>query len=141
MVNQDVNHAFGTLLIPCLKLVVLLGLVVSFFALVRLRADMDAISLFLIPATLCATVILVVPISLVMSSLYEISKKIQEILSQTKQEFSDIETRNYFEHQLKSCGLIRCKVGNMYYMEAEAKLTMLNHTVSALVFLLVNFKG
>ena len=40
--------------------------------------------------------------------------------------------------QLKSCALIRCQIGNLYHMEAAAKLTMIDNVVNGIVFLLVN---
>jgi len=140
LINQEVNVAFGSLYIPFMKFLVLLGLIVSFFAIVRLRAELDGITAFLIPATFAATVILVVPISMVMSRMYELSKNFKLVLAPKIRELTKKKTLYYLQYKMESCSLIRCKVGNMYYMEAQAKLTMLDHVVNGLVFLLVNTK-
>ena len=140
MVNECMNRAFGILLIPCLKLIVLLGFIVSSYAIIRFRGILDAFSLVLIPASMIASAILIVPIALVMSSTYESSQKFRSIVSAS---FLQLEVggikKQYFERLVKTCALVSCKIGNMYYMEAQAKLTMLDLTVNGLVFLLVNY--
>jgi len=139
MLNEEANIAFGMLFIPCLKMVVLLGLAVSFFAVVRLREDLDAISLFIMPTTILACGILIFPIAQVMSRTYDISQKFKKIIFTSNQVLTGRKTRNrYLERQVKACAIIRTKVGNIYYMEAQAKLTMIDYTVNTLVFLLVN---
>jgi len=140
LINQEVNAAFGTLFIPFVKLVLLLGFIVSFFAIVRLREKLDGISSVMIPATFTATVLVVVPFSIVMSRMYQSSKNFKLVLAPKIREFTRREIRDYLQYKVQSCCLIRCKVGNMYYMEAQAKLTMLDRVVNGLVFLLVNSK-
>jgi len=138
MVNQDFNIAFGAFFLPCLKFVVLTGLVISSFTLIRLQDELNTLSSFLIPTIFASTVILSVPTSMVMSSLYELSEGFGKMLTPCIHQCTGTKAREYFEFQLSSCPNIRCKVGNMYYMEAEAKLTMFNNVVNGLVFLLVN---
>jgi len=141
MLTEYLNIAFGTLFIPAIKLDVLIGLVISSFAVIRLRDELDALSSFLMHAILISTVVLIIPITMVLSSTYQISQQFNQALYPTRERITDRRTRDYFERQLKSCMLIRCKVGNMYYMEARAKLTMVDHTVNGLVCLLVNTKA
>jgi len=44
------------------------------------------------------------------------------------------------QRQLKSCNLIRCQVGGIYYMEGSAKLTVLHKLVNGLKHLFINVK-
>jgi len=142
MLNEGFNLAFGTLLIPTVKLMGLVGLVLSTFAVIRLRGELNTGSLLLMPLVGIGTASLLVPISLVMSSSYKISLNFERILTPLiKQKLTNRETKEGFARQLKSCPLIRCKIGNMYYMEARAQLTMLDSTVNGLVFLLVRTKS
>jgi len=145
LLNENSNVAFGKVFIPWMKLVVLLGMIVTSFAIIRLRADLDAISSFLMPAALIGSLTLIVPITMVMSSTCRISEKFRQSLTSDRYHLDELRlrarNRNYFDRLLRSCSLIRCKVGNMYHMEAQAKLTMLDRTVNGLVYLLVNSKG
>jgi len=140
LVIQDLNLAFGTLFIPYFKLTLLLGFITSFFALVRLPSDMDVLSYLIMIVTVPGSLTLVVPIALVMSNMHSMSENFIPTLSPTIQLLDNRIDREYFGRQLRSCPLIRCKIGNMYYMESEAKLTMLDRTVATLMFLFVNVK-
>jgi len=42
--------------------------------------------------------------------------------------------------ELKSCPLIRCKVGGLYHMESKAKLTLIQKVINGLKYLLVNVR-
>jgi len=86
----------------------------------------------------CAVVLL--PMSILMSSLFEKSAQFQRNMLPYVQLIADKQTRKQVEGQLKACSLIRCQVGSLYHMEAKAKLTMLSHVISGVVFLLVNVR-
>jgi len=42
--------------------------------------------------------------------------------------------------QLRACSLIRGQVGSLYQIEAMAKLTLIQHMINGLEFILVNVK-
>ena len=77
--------------------------------------------------------------ALVMSSLYDISEKFSRNLLNIRIRFvENTRAESSLRRQLKSCAVIRFNVGGLYHMEAQAKLTMVQHVVSGIVFLLVN---
>jgi len=140
MVIQDISKAIGTLFIPSGKLSTLTGFMVSFFALVRYRTRLDVLSFLFIAVYMISALCVAVPLSLVLSSIYTLSKDFRHTLSSSTRLIEGRLVRKYFQYRLNSCTLIRCKVGNLYYMEAEAKLTMIDHTVNGIMLLLVNVK-
>jgi len=140
LMNEDMNLAFGKLFIPLSKLLLLAAVIISVFALIRLRANLDALSFALLGVVLIGCSILVVPISIIISQTYQISKYFKPNISTIINQIEDKRKKEVLRGQLKSCALIRCKVGNLYQMEAKAKLTMLDRTVNGIVCLLVNVK-
>jgi len=92
-------------------------------------------------ATLVGASVLMIPISFVLSNIFKISKDFRRTLFPMTYELADRKAKDEIKGQLKSCALIRCKVGNLYHMEVQAKLTMLDRTVNGVVFLLVKVKG
>ena len=75
-----------------------------------------------------------------MSSMFDISSKFYLRLSPTIQLVPDPKAKGILERQLKSCPIIRCQVGNFYYMEAQAKLTVVHNILNGVMFLIVNTK-
>jgi len=141
MLNEYANLAFGKFVIPFMKMICLTAVTVTFFSLVRFRAELNGIYILFMPVTLICAAFTIIPISLVISSTFDISQEFlrPKISSSIQQAGAAGETKNpCVERQLRACQLIRCKVGNFYYMEAQAKLTMLDFTLNGLVFLLVN---
>ena len=127
---------FGTIYIPFVKLFLIFGFITSFFGLVRLFKHLDAISLVFVATVLTFAMLVLLPISGIMSSLYDMSKDFsRNVSAQIKTERV---TKKILESELKSCFAIRCTVGNLYHMESEAKLTLLHQVVNGLVFLLTN---
>ena len=132
--------AFGKLCIPFLKIILVLGFIICFFAFARLYQDLDILSLVLVTGVASIIPVLVIPMSIVMSSLYDMSSKFKRHLSIRIQFEANQERRRVLEGQLKSCALIRCQVGNFYHMEAKAKLTLIHNVLNGIVFLMVNAK-
>ena len=138
ILNDNYNVAFGKIIIPFIKLGLILAFTMAFFAAVRLSENLDGLSLLLV-SLISFTYAIVMPTSaIVMSSLYDISKKFSRNLSPAIQLVPRKKIRQILERQMKSCLLIRCQVGNTYHMEAKAKLTMIQNVVNGVVFLLVN---
>jgi len=138
ILNEDFNTAFGTLFIPTFKFVFCLCFIACFVAAVRFWSDVDALSCMMVIVLLIAAALMLIPISSMMSSLFGTSTQFQHNLMKTVNTISDSKARKYWKLELESCPVVRCKVGNMYYMEAKAKLTMLQQIVTGVITLLVN---
>ena len=141
LVTKDFNRAFGQVCIPIIKFFVMMGLVLSFFALVCLHNELGISSLITVVLALSTTLFLIVPASIIMSNLFEISSKFYPRLSPKIQLIGDPKAKGILERQLKSyCPIIRCQIGNFYYMEAQAKLTVVHNILDGVMFLVVNTK-
>ena len=140
ILNRDCNETFGKLFVPFVKLSIILMFIVCFFAFARVYKYLDLISLAFVGTAALTTAIILVPISLTMSSLYETSRQFSRNLSARIDMDSDSDNRlrGILGFQLRSCQLIRCQVGSLYYMEAKAKLTLLHYVVNGVMFLMVN---
>jgi len=138
--NEDFNTAFGTLFIPACKMVVAILFIFCFVAAVRLWNDMDALSCMMVLALSIQTAVMLVLISSMMSSLFDISTQFEHNLMKTVNTTSDTKARKYWKLVLESCPIVRCNVGGMYYMEARAKLTLFEFMINGVVSLLVNVK-
>jgi len=137
---KDFNAAFGIFLIPTLKLALIILYIFSFFAVVRLWNILNVFSFALVFATTFTSGFMLIPISILMSSFFDSSAQFQKSMEQIIQRIPDKRIRLHSERQLKCCSPIRCQVGSLYHMEAKAKLTMLQHIVNGVVFLLVNVR-
>ena len=140
IINKTFNTVFGTLIIPHLKIILILIFIFCFFALVRLFEDLNSISFAVVAVIGSSSMILLILITMIMSNLYNMSAKFSTNLVPQIHQITDKKKRRLLEFSLKSCHLIRCQVGNLYHMEAKAKLTTLDNTITGLVFLLVNVK-
>jgi len=136
--NKDLNTGFGIILIPFLKLGLILAFVFSLFAAVRLRDDLDELSFAMVAVVVLTSAALTVPTTIIMSSLYDVSSQFKGNMLPILDRISHPIDKKYAKSQMESVQLIRCSVGNLYHMEAKAKLTMVNHVVNGLVFMLVN---
>jgi len=136
------NLVFGQILIPSAKLMLMVVFTVSFFSLFRLYKRLNILSLVLVTPITVLVLILLIPMTLVISSLYVTSKKFTGNMAQCIRELDDTaRNKKTLQLGLRSCNLIRCKVGGLYYMEAKAKLTTLHKVVNGLKYLLVNVKS
>jgi len=136
------NLVFGQIIVPSAKLMLMVVFTVSFFALFRLYKRLEMLSLILIAPVTVLQLLILIPMTLVISSLYGTSKKFTRNMAQSIRELDETaRNKKKLQLELKSCNLIRCKVGGMYYMEAKAKLTTLHKVVNGLKYLLVNVKS
>jgi len=88
------------------------------FAVIRLRGVLYTGSLLLMPLIGIGTASLLVPISSVMSTTYQISPNFERFLSPLiKQRVTNWETKEGFAREWNSCSLIRRKY-YIYYTEA-----------------------
>jgi len=127
-------------MIPFIKLMLVSVFVTSFFAVVRLHRALDKLSLATVLVCVVTSVSLVGPISVVMSSLYKMSTKFSRNLSPKIKLVSNEAEKLIYLRELKSCPMIRCKVGGLYHMESKAKLTLVQKVINAIKYLLVNVR-
>ena len=138
MLNNDFNVAFGRTLIPFLKLALILAFITSFSASVRLFSDLDAFSYSFVVVATSTSFLFLAPIAMIMSSMFDLSAQFPRQLSLKIQQIPEKRTRRICEANLKSCAVICVQVGNFYHMEAQAKLTLMEHLVNGVVFIMVN---
>ncbi len=138
ILNTEVNTAFGKILIPFIKAVVISAFVSSTFAICRLYKSMDLVSICFIVDLAVSTLLTLIPISVVMSNLHDLSLIFHHNLSLELFVLPNCQEKRSLEKELRSCASIRCNVGSFYYMEAEAKLTILHTIVNGIVFLFAN---
>ena len=132
---------FGQIMLPFIKLFVMIFFTTCFFAIFRLYRHMNLLSLALTSLITWTTILLLIPTTIVMSSLYKTSKNfIPNLIPYIRGLNISSDRKNILLRQLISCGIIRCEVGGLYYMEAKAKLTVLHKLVNGLKYLLVNVK-
>ena len=137
---NDANLAFGMIVVPFIKLSVVIWIMVSVFAIIRLVHILDGLSVIFLTGTMLTAFLILIPISIVMSSLYFMSLRFSTNLSAKIRHVTDQKIKSELSRMLKSCSRIRVRVGKWYNMEAKAKLTVLHCLAKGVVFLLVNVK-
>ena len=138
MLSKEFNSAFGIIFIPFIKLNLIMQLIFSLFACTRLFRNISFISLFFTSLLVLNSLLVLVPVTTLMSSLYTTSSNFVTHLSPQINQVTEKKTKRILEAQLKSCPVIRCKVGCLYQMDQTVKLTMLHNVINGLVFLMVN---
>ena len=78
--------------------------------------------------------------AMIMSTMFDLSKQFHDQLSTKIQGIPDKRTQKMCAANLKSCTVIRIRVGNFYHMEAKAKLTLMVYLVKGVGFLTVKLK-
>jgi len=144
IIIQMFNQAIGKLFIPYFKLLLILAFIIGVFAVIRLRSQLDLLSIAVLSSGAILAFAFVVPIAFIMSALFTTSNQFKRNLNSIVQGLGglqDVRKYKYFHGQLNACALIRCTVGNLYHMEAMAKLTMIDRSVNGVVFLLVKVKA
>jgi len=99
---------------------------------------MNVIAISMMFGTALSGAIIIIPMSIIMSRMFDISAQFKQKLLPCIQMIGDKKIRKIIEGQLEACSLIRCSIGGLYHMEAQAKLTLLQNMVNGVVWLLVN---
>jgi len=99
ILNEDFNTAFGTLFIPAMKMLVCLGFISSFIAVVRFWSDLDALSCMIVFVLSILPALMLVPISTMMSMsiVYDTSNQFQHNLMKIVNTISGSKTRKYWK--------------------------------------------
>jgi len=141
ILSKDFNMAFGRLVVPFLKLSLVILFVTSFSSIVRLWSQLNILSILMLFIMVIGSSTTVIPASIMMSSLFDKSTQFQRNTSTAfVDRIPDRKEKKILRGHLKACPVIRCQVGNLYHMEAKAKLTLLHHAVNGMVYMLVNVK-
>jgi len=140
-ISTGCNLVFGQIALPFIKLFVMLLFTTSFFAIIRLYDRMNLLSFILLSVISWTTLLLLIPTTFIMSSLYKTSTNfIRNFTPPIRRMNAPTQEKGALLRQLQSCSVIRCQVGGLYYMEAKAKLTVMHKLVNGLKYLLVNVK-
>ena len=123
-----------------MKLLLIIGFSLSFFTAVLLYKELELISLLMVVSLTIIPCVLLGPISIVMSRVFDLSSNFSFNLSSKVHQITEKRHGKILKQQLKSCPIIRCQIGNFYHMEAKAKLTTMHRMLDAVAFLLINFK-
>jgi len=141
IISTGCNLVFGQIALPFIKFIVMFLFTTSFFAIVRLYDRMNLLSFILFSVITWTTLLLLIPTTFIMSSLYKTSKNfIRNFIPSIRRMNATNQQKEVLLRQLGSCSVIRCKVGGLYYMEAKAKLTVIHKLVNGLKYLLVHVK-
>jgi len=140
LLNCNANLIFGSLVVPYLKLILSVGAVVGLFTVIRLHEAMDALPLVLASVLGLCSICVMVPIAIVMSSMYKMSTKFRRIMNSKVETLPNNRYRMTYLLDFRSCPLIRCKIGSLYHMEAKAKVTWFQKLINGTKYTLVYFK-
>jgi len=138
--NDLQNSVFGTLLIPSIKLGGIILVYMGVVAATILRKDIHFLILALFLAYLGVTLTTVTFGALLMSQVYNISKKFHGNLASTLSLVSDLNEKILIRKTLVSLPVMKSKIGTFYYMEGKAKLTLLDNIARGIAFMLTSFK-
>jgi len=141
IITTDCNLVFGEIMLPFIKLFVMILFTTCFFLVIRFHDHINLIYLILVGIIIPVTLLLLIPTTIVMSSLYKTSKTFIRNLTPSIQNLEVTNQKEILKRTLISCRVLRCEVGGLYYMEAKAKLTVLHKVVNGLKYLLVNVKA
>jgi len=141
MINNLNNIAFGKLIVPAWKLCCIITIPTTLYFLIKLNVFSPYATVLLL-ILLGSSLAIMVPSSVVMSKIFQISKSfnpnITSCLGSIWKTLKE-ERRKEYLAVAKSFPIMRCQVGGFYHMEANAKLTLLDTVINLLVFLLINF--
>jgi hypothetical protein len=121
ILNNGINLVFGEIFLPFVKVVAILGFVTSSVAVLRMSSQMNILSFGFTVDLGLVCVIGLIPISMAMSSLFDMSLEFHENMKDVLvlRQVQCGKTKLCLEMELKSCPLICCRIGNFYHMEGE----------------------
>jgi hypothetical protein len=139
--NNLHNTVFGSLLIPVIKLCAMVLIYLSVAATTILRSEIGPIIYGMFLVYLIALILVIIPGALMMSTVYNISKKFKRnmeigMLSVSKWEDEKV----LMKMTLKSLPVMKSNIGSFYHMESNAKFTLLDNILRGIAFMLISFK-
>jgi hypothetical protein len=141
LLNRLNDAGLGRLFIPAGKAMILLVYInVPIVALFFYWNQLDIITIFTFLSVLAVTVPILVTRSTIMSAIYDISSKFQRNMHQKIQGCGNKAMRKAWSKDLRSYQIVRCRIGNFYYMEGKTKLVLVNTILNVFVFMVVQRK-
>jgi len=143
LLNDLHNIMFGSICIPIVKLCAVLTVFISVAAATILRSAIGPVFFSIFLVYLCIVLFLIIPGALFMSQVYSMSKTLERNISDAIMKipnFYYLQGRPYFTKNLKAQPVLKSKIGEFYYMESKAKLTLLDDVTRGIAFMLISFK-
>lgn len=139
LLNKLYNIVFGRIFVPAAKVIILIGLFILSYCIVKLRAYMSTpmLLVFILDAFTASTLIL--PGALTMSLVYSTSREFYKNVSRNLESAKCARTKLFYRKKLISMPELKCNVGNLYYMESKAKLTLADTMINGVCFMLLSF--
>jgi len=138
LLNDLHNITFGSLFVPIVKLVTLLGLLISTYVTIKLRSLMHPVVFIFFLVYMLDILIVTFLAAVTMSKIFSWSSFFHIQKVQLLNLLPQI-CRSDLKRQLKSFPMLKCQVGPFYHMEGKAKLTMADNTTQGVAFMLVTF--
>jgi len=121
--TQLLNKAYGSIFLPCSKLVMIFVTLLSVFSIIRLRAVLTPILYACFIFYFISAALLIPPGAILTSVVYNLASQfhrhVQENLRVNRAQGT------LTKKELVALPLLKCTVGNFYYMEERAKLTLI----------------
>lgn len=142
LLNVMHNKVFGSIFIPAAKLVAICATYVAIVGLVIFKNSMGTVLAVCLTVYLLALFILLVAGSILMSQVYYKSKTFHEEMTKFVSTMSNSKQNEviYAKKVIKSLPILKSQIGSFYYMENQAKLTLLDNVVNGIVCMLISFK-
>lgn len=141
LINTLHNKIFGSVFIPVLKSCIISGIFVTVAAIVIFRDAIGPLLTVIFVIYIIALFSIIIPASLLMTKIYYKSKTFHEEMNILLRNFSNPKSSEviYLRKALKSLPIMKSQIGSFYYMENEAKLTLMDNLVNGIVFMLLTF--
>jgi len=138
--NNLCNTIYGSAVIPTCKGALMIAFIIFFFGSARLHEELDFLTLAFAIVVFSTSFIMICTMSIVLSSLYEISTVFKPNIGIRIQKLSQPLDKKILNRELKACQTMSCQVGSLHHMEAEAKLTLADSLINGVAWLLINVK-
>jgi len=138
LLNDLHNITFGSLFVPIVKLICLLTIFISTYAIIKLRSVMHPVVFGFFLVYMLDALLGMISGAVIMSKICQLSSQFR--IQQTRQlNLLPPLKRLDLLMQLKSLPTLKCQVGPFYHMEGKAKLTLADNMTHGVAFMLISF--
>jgi len=138
VMNDLHNAAFGSLFFPVWKLCGVLAFPISAYCTIKLGTSMGSALFGFFHLYFIAILVIIVPGAMLMSEIYKLSSEFHRNVQQAVIKRLGKENLVIFQ-QLRAVPELKCKIGEFYYMEGKAKLTLADNLTRGVSFMLLSF--
>jgi len=133
---------FGTLFVPLLKLTVVLALFVIIHVVIDLYEKLQFFIYILFIMSGFAGILMIMPAAIIMSKLYDISVQFKQNFKTALVDVC-LSGDNYLImcKDLKTIQILKSRVGNFYYMQQRAKLTLVDVLANGVATMLISYRN